>query len=146
MLKKHSVCRYLAYAISGLVLLGGGLTLAVLYRESEGIMKTLPFVCLGVGCGIFGGNLGTAVRLHLQKKNSKAEKLAEIEEQDERNIAIRNGAKAKAYDMSFMVIGALLLIFVLLRVETYVLLMLIAAYLFIAGTNIYYICKLNKEI
>jgi hypothetical protein len=145
-LKKESMGKYTAFAAFGLVLFLGGGALLVLNRDSTGIMLTLPYVMIGVGCGIFGGNLGTAVKIHLLRKGSPAARQAEIEEKDERNIAVRNMAKAKAYDMMVTVFGALILFFVLMRADLYLTLALIAAYMFVVGTNIYYICKYNKEI
>ncbi len=69
----------------------------------------------------------------------------EIELKDERNIAIGQKAKAKAYDLMLFVYGALLLAFVLMRVELYILLALVAAYLLLAFM-IYYINKYQKEM
>ena len=145
-MKTKSIGRYIALSVLGLVLFIGGGMLAVLNRDSSGIMLTLPYVCIGVGCGIFGGNLGTAIKIHLLRKGGPGAKQAEIEEKDERNMAIRNKAKAKAYDMMIMVFGALMLGFVLAQADLYVILAFIAAYLFVTATNIYYICKFNKEM
>ncbi|NMA25660.1 MAG: hypothetical protein GX936_08350 [Clostridiales bacterium] len=64
-MKKESMGKYTAFAAFGLVLFLGGGALLVLNRDSTGIMLTLPYVMIGVGCGIFGGNLGTAVKIHL---------------------------------------------------------------------------------
>lgn len=145
-MKKESMGKHMALAALGLVLFLGGGALLVLNRDRAGIMLTLPYVMIGVGCGIFGGNLGTAIKIHLLRKGSPAARQAEIEEKDERNIAVRNMAKAKAYDMMITVFGALLLFLVLMRADLYITLAFIAAYLFVAATNIYYICKFNKEI
>ncbi len=145
-MKKKSIRKYIVLSVFGLVLFAGGVALVVLNRDSSGILLTLPYICIGVGCGIFGGNLGTAIKLRLLRRGGPAAKQAEIEEKDERNMAIRNKAKAKAYDMMIMVFGALMLGFVLMQADLHVILAFIAAYLFVIATNIYYICKLSKEM
>ncbi|NLO49036.1 MAG: hypothetical protein GX111_12090 [Clostridiales bacterium] len=145
-MKKHSIGRYFAFALFGFLLIAFGLALALLQTNPEGIMKALPFVCIGIGCGVLGGNLGIAIKMYLLRKDSRAAKQIEIEERDERNIAIRNGAKARAYDISVIVFSAVLLILALLQVEPYILFILIAANLFIIFSHIYFIWKLNKEM
>ncbi|HYF75143.1 MAG TPA: hypothetical protein VD757_01040, partial [Candidatus Nitrosocosmicus sp.] len=74
------------------------------------------------------------------------EKQLEIDRHDERNIAIGNRAKAKAYDMMIYVFGALLLAFALMDVDMTALLLLVFAYLFVVGYGIYYRIKYDKEM
>ncbi len=145
-MKKQNAARYIVLAAFGAVLLAGGIILALFSREAPGIMKTLPYICVGVGAGIFGGNLGTAIKLRMLRRNMQVAKQVEIEEQDERNSAIRDKAKSRAYDIMLYVYGVLMVSFALFGAELYVLFSLIAAYLFIIGTNIYYINKLNNEM
>ncbi len=65
---------------------------------------------------------------------------------DERNIAISNKAKAKAYDLMQIVFGLLIIVFALMRVDMYVVLVFIAAYLFIIFSMVYYFNKYCSEM
>ena len=70
----------------------------------------------------------------------------EIDKNDERNIAIANQAKAKAYDIMLYVFGALMVAFALMSVDMVAVLLLVAAYLFVVGFFIYYLNKYHKEM
>ena len=69
-----------------------------------------------------------------------------IEEKDERNVAILDRAKAKALDMMFYVFGALMVSLALMGADIGIVLLLVAAYLFVAGCMVYYMCKYQKEM
>lgn len=145
-MKNQSVAKYIAFTALGFMLLAGGVILVHFYRDAAGIMRTLPYICIGIGTGVFGGNLGTAIRIKLLRKNDRTAKQVEIEERDERNVVIRNRAKGKAYDMMILVFGALMMGFALMQVDLVVVLAFVAAYLFVVATNIYYIFKFVKEM
>lgn len=145
-MKQYKVGLYVFLSVIGLVVFGVGLVLIKLLPEAVGILKTLPYLCVGVGAGIFGGNLGTAIRNKTALKNPQAAKQIEIEQKDERNQAINNKAKARAYDLMIYVYAAILLAFTLMQVDIYVILTLVAVYLFFVFTNIYYITKYHKEM
>lgn len=145
-MNKDRLGKYVAFSLIGLALFFFGLVLIVTQRDTQDIMKTLPYVCIGAGCGIFGENLGISIKIYVLRKNPQAFKQAEIEEKDERNKAIGYMAKAKAYDMMLMVFGALLISFALAQVDLFVVLTLVLAYLFIVGVNIYYLCRYHKEM
>lgn len=117
-----------------------------LVPEADGILRTLPYLCVGVGAGIFGVNLGTAITNRIMKKNPQAAKQVEIEQKDERNQSIRNKAKARAYDMMLFVYAAILLAFGLMQVDMYILLTLVVVYLFFVITAAYYLTKYHKEM
>ena len=70
----------------------------------------------------------------------------EVEAADERNVALSNAAKAKAFDQMLYIFGALMLAFVLMQIELAAILLLVAAYLFIVGCSIYYRSKYEKEM
>ena len=70
----------------------------------------------------------------------------EIDQKDERNIAISNRAKAKAYDIMLYIFGAVMVSFVLAGVEVVAILLLVAAYLLIIGVFIFYLSKYGKEM
>ena len=132
--------------VLGVLLLAGGFVLLKTVVEPEGIMLPLPYICIGVGCGVFGHGMGDILSKRAMKKNPKLAKKVSVEEKDERNVTIGNMAKAKAYDMMIFVFGALMLSFSLMNVELVVILLFVAAYLFVVGYGVYYRIKLDKEM
>ena len=111
-----------------------------------GLLLTLPYVCIGIGSGLFGQGVAGVIERYVYKKYPKQQKLKEIEVNDERNREISTRAKAKAYDAMVFVFGALMISFALMNVEVAVVLLLVFAYLFGVGIGIYYRIKLEKEL
>lgn len=128
----------------GLVCLSAGLILLKLLPE--GILKPLPYVLVGIGCGVFGQGAGMLLRKSAVKNCPEIEKQMEIEAGDERNVAISNRAKAKAYDVMVVVFGALMLCFALMDVGLPAILLLVFAYLFVIGCGVYARCRYDREM
>lgn len=145
-MKEKGMGRYLIYTIAGFIILATGAVLAKHTRDVKGIMQGLPYILIGIGSGIFGGNLGTVFNIRAMKSSPELAKKKEIEEKDERNIEIRNKAKARAYDSMVIAFGALMMAFALMDVNWIVILSLVATYLFVVITNIYFISKYSKEM
>ena len=124
--------------IIGLVILAGGLISLKVVTEPQGIMLTVPYICIGVGCGIFGHGMGSILSRKALKNHPEVQKQMEIEAKDERNVTIANQAKARAYDMMVFVFGALMVSFALINVDLKAILLLVFAYLFVVGYGIYY--------
>ena len=143
-MKKNGL-NYLVTAV-GLLLLGTGLFLIKSISEPLGIMRALPYICVGIGCGAFGHGVGNTISSRVLKSRPDIQKQIEIEKNDERNAAIGNRSKAKAYDMMVFVFGALMLSFALMGVDVAAVLLLLFAYLFIIGCGVYYRCKYEKEM
>ncbi len=142
---KKRVTDYLIAAV-GLLLLGAGLFLLKTVSVPQGVMRALPYVLVGVGCGAFGGGLGNLISRKAMQNSPDIQKRKEIAQNDERNVAIANRAKAKAYDRMVFVFGALMLAFALMGVDTAAVLLLVAAYLFVIGCGVYYRCKYDREM
>lgn len=142
---KNSVKDY-CIAIIGLVLFVAGLIFVKTSLEPQGVMRALPYVCIGIGCGIFGQGMGNIISRKALKNNPVIHKQIEIENKDERNIAIANRAKAKSYDMMVFVFGALMVSFALMGVEMITLLLLVFAYLFVIFYGVYYRFQYDKEM
>ena len=134
-----------AIIILGLLLLAAGLYLMTAISDPQGIMLPLPFVCLGVGCGLFGHGMGDFVSQRALRNNPEKQRKLKIELNDERNMAISNRAKGKAFDIMSYVFGALLLVFSLMGIDLRAVLLLVFAYLFVDGIFIYYCVRFNKE-
>lgn len=136
---------YITTAI-GLILLLAGLVLVLKTEAGTGIMGALPYVLVGLGCLGFGHGMGSVVTQRTTRKHADVRRQMDIERKDERNIAIANAAKAKAYDVMLYVFGALLISFGLMQVDMVALLLLALAYLFVVGYGIYYRTKYDKEM
>ena len=133
-------------AIIGVILLACGLILIKLIHTPQGILTTLPYICVGIGCGMFGHGTGNIINSRIMYNNPNFKKQMEIEQKDERNIAIKNSAKAKAYDMMIFVFGALMIALALMNVDMMVILMLVSCYLFVIGYSVYCRVKYEKEM
>ena len=125
--------KYMHYVatVVGAVLLGIGFYMVKAIIDPQGIFTTLPYVCIGIGAGCFGGGIGEIIQKKAIGKDPKLAKKIEIDRMDERNVAIANQSKAKAYDMMVFIFGALLLTYTLMNVEMKVVLLLVFSYLFV---------------
>ena len=145
-MKQYKIGRYIFLSAIGLIIFGAGLALLKFLPDADGVLKALPYLCVGVGSGIFGGNLGMVIKYKTMLKNPQAAKQIEIEQKDERNKIISNKSKARAYDLMIYVYAAILLAFTLMQVDTYVILTLVGVYLFFIFTYVYYTNKYHKEM
>ncbi len=137
-MKKYTLQTVLG--ILGLAMLVFGLYLVKTTDATEGILMTLPYVLIGIGCGLFGQGMGGVIERSVLKKHPELIKQKEIEVNDERNQQISNRAKAKAYDMMVFVFGALM------NVDLAIVLLVVFSYLFVVGSGVYYRVKFEKEL
>lgn len=131
--------------IAGILCCITGLVSLKAIAEPQGVLQVLPYLCIGIGCGVFGHGAGEIAANRAYAKNPQLRKQMEIEKQDERNIAIANQAKAKAYDSMLYVLGAVMIAFALMNVQTTTILLLVGAYLLVVGVFIFYLNKYQKE-
>ena len=143
-MKKYTLQTVLG--ILGLAMLVFGLYLVKTTDATEGILMTLPYVLIGIGCGLFGQGMGGVIERSVLKKHPELIKQKEIEVNDERNQQISNRAKAKAYDMMVFVFGALMIALALMNVDLAVVLLVVFSYLFVVGSGVYYRVKFEKEL
>ena len=131
----------------GILLAGlGFFLLKEVFLPETGLFRALPYVCIGLGCGAFGHGLGDILSRQALKSDPSLAKRIQVEQEDERNIALSNRAKGKAFDLMLYVFGALLVCFALMEIDLAALLLLVAAYLFVVGSSIYYRLKYEKEM
>ncbi len=138
--------RYYLLIIGGIVLAALGLFMIKTAEDPTGFMTALPYVCIGVGCGIFGHGMGNIAADKAVENSPELQKQIEIDKKDERNIMISNSAKAKAYDLMTYVFGALLLAFALMGVDMIPVLLLVSAYLFVLVYGVCCRIKYEKEM
>ncbi len=142
---KDNLIDYVTTAL-GVLLLGIGLFLLKTLSDPQGIMLPIPYICIGLGFGTFGQGMGNIISKKVIKKNPEIEKQFLIDSNDERNIALDNRAKAKVFDIMIFVFGALMISFALMGTEISAVLLLVGAYLFVVGCEVYYRFKYDKEM
>lgn len=113
--------------------------------QSIGVMKTIPYLLIGIGCGTFGHGVGEFFGKLAMEKDPKLAKQMEINQKDERNLMLSNMSKAKGYDIMSFVIPALMLAYVLMGASMEIIIPLVASYLFIQFYTIYILSKKSKE-
>ena len=117
-------------AVIGLAVVALGL---FLMRGPE--RMPLPGILVGLGAGALGCGLSGALTERLSRKYPDMAGKT-VEQQDERNVAISNRAKARAYDLMVYVFGALMITFALMNADITMILLLIGAYLLIVACRI----------
>lgn len=132
------------FVVAGLVLAAAGLAMLRLMPQAWG--GPLPYLCLGVGTGAFGWGGGELLKQWALKGEPDLQKRMDIEANDERNVALANRAKARAYDCMLYVFGALMLSFVLMDVDLAAILLLVGAYLLVVGISVYCYVRYDKEM
>lgn len=137
--------KYYLIAAAGAALFALGLFLVKAYPESGGLLLTLPYLCIGVGCGAFGHGLGEILSKKALEKDPEMARRLDIEAKDERNVKHANAAKAKGFDMMTYVFAALLLAFALMNAGFAVIIPSVVAYLFIQFYALYHRFKLDRE-
>ena len=109
-------------------------------------LPALPYLLIGVGCGVFGHGAGAWISRQALKNAPEIQKQIEIDQRDERNVQIANRAKGKAYDAMIYIFGALMVSFALMNADLFVILSFVAAYLCVVGISVYYRVKFDKEM
>lgn len=142
---KTKKLQYAAVA-AGLLLVAAGFCLLKMVPDPQGFLRALPYVCIGVGCGLFGGGLGSRIGDRAVQSDPETARRVRIEQNDERNIAVANSAKGKAFDWMTYVYSALMVSFALMGVDLVPLLLLVFAYLLVHGVALYYRIKFDKEM
>lgn len=134
----------IVFVVVGLLLAAVGFVILRGMPEAWG--GPLPYLCLGVGAGAFGWGSGELLKQRALQGDPALEKQLEIEARDERNVALANRAKARAFDAMLYVFGALMLAFALMKADLTLILLLVGAYLLVVGISVYYYIRYNKEM
>ena len=133
----------LLLAAAGLLLITAGFLLLRTSIFPVDNLPALPYLLIGVGCGVFGHGAGAWISRQALKNAPEIQKQIEIDQRDEQ---IANRAKGKAYDAMIYIFGALMVSFALMNADLFVILSLVAAYLCVVGISVYYRVKFDKEM
>lgn len=132
---------YILLAVAGIALMIAG----VVWLRA-GVENVVPYLCIGVGAGIFGHGTGAWLQYRALKDAPEARRRIEIETNDERNVAMNNRAKAKAYDAMIYIFSALMLVFALMEIDFVAVLLLVAGYLAVCGIYVYHRVRYDREM
>ncbi|RUT44651.1 hypothetical protein EJP82_16960 [Paenibacillus anaericanus] len=132
-------------SILGVLLFAVGFYFMKSFDEPQGILKALPYLLIGIGCGAFGHGIGDIFSKWAAKKNPEMAKQMEIDQKDERNIMLANTAKAKGYDIMTYVFGALLMAYALMGASMEIIIPFVIAYLFVQMYAVFIRVKKDKE-
>lgn len=134
-----------------LTFLGVGLVAVgfLLHKNSvstDKMMVTIPYIFIGIGCGIFGHFMGYVIKYFSTKNHEELERQIQIDKNDERNILLAEKSKAKAYDLMIYLFAAMLIIFSLMGVDKFAILMIVAIYLSIHIYALYWRSKFENKM
>lgn len=134
------------WLVIGLALAALGLFWVKTLQAPQGVMQALPYICIGLGCGLFGQGVGNLYNRHVMRAYPDIAQRQQVEIHDERNIALSNRAKAKWYDCMTVVFGALMVAFALMGASFTLIVPMVIAYLFVVGSAVYTRIRLEKEM
>ena len=103
-------------------------------------------ILLGTGAGVLGANIAKLYFINLEKKNPDIVKENEIELKDERNILIRQRAKAKSADIIQWLIMLIAYLEIFVNAPLWIILVTIGIFVLYNIIQIYFINKFNKEM
>ena len=103
-------------------------------------------ILLGTGAGAIGASIAKLYSINLEKKNPDMIKENEIELQDERNVLIRQRAKAKSADITQWLIMLIAYLEIFVNAPLWIILLTVGIFVLYNIIQIYYINKFNKEM
>ena len=103
-------------------------------------------ILLGTGAGVIGASIAKLYSINLEKKNPDMIKENEIELQDERNVLIRQRAKAKSADITQWLIMLIAYLEIFVNAPLWIILLTVGIFVLYNIIQIYYINKFNKEM
>ena len=122
-------------------------TIALFYLSNAQYSYTVvSYVVFGIGFGLVGDALGRLNSMRLEKKDPERMKIIRVERNDERNIAIDEKARAKAFSFMTYLYAVVLVVLAVMRVDLKSLLIMVAAYLLVVMYSLFVKFKLYKEM
>lgn len=138
------IINFLLVVLGIAAVLGGWLLTKT--EDPQGIMTALPYVLIGIGCGLFGHGVGELINQKVYASHPEQQRQAEIDRQDERNVMIANAAKSRGYTMMVYVFAALMVAFALMPNSMQFVIPLVIAYLFVTGYTAYWHIRLDRKL
>lgn len=144
--KNNTVLKNSFFALLGLALVVLGILGQKQGVSGEKTVEAIYYLLIGLGCGIFGHFTGNIIRYFSIKNNEALRRQIEIEKKDERNIAIAEKSKSKAYDLMIYLFAAMLIMFSLMGADKVQIVIIVAIYLSIQLYGLYWRAIFEKEM
>lgn len=144
--KNNTVLKNIFFALLGLALVVLGIIGHRHGANTEKAVDAMYYLLIGMGCGVFGHFTGNIIGYFSTKDNEALRRQIEIEKNDERNIAIAEKAKSKAYDLMIYLFAAMLIMFSLMGVDKLQIVIIVAVYLSIQLYGLYWRATFEKEM
>lgn len=135
---------FLTFVGIGLVVVG--FLLHKYSLSTDKMIVTIPYIFIGVGCGIFGHFMDNLIKFFSTKNHKELERRIQIDKNDERNILIAEKSKAKAYDLMIYLFVSILIILSLMGVDKLAIIMIVAIYLSIQIYALYWRSKFESKM
>ena len=135
---------FLTFVGIGLVVVG--FLLHKYSLSTDKMIVTIPYIFIGVGCGIFGHFMDNLIKFFSTKNHKELERRIQIDKNDERNILIAEKSKAKAYDLMIYLFTSILIIFSLMGVDKLAIIMIVVMYLSIQIYALYWRSKFESKM
>ena len=135
---------FLTFVGIGLVVVG--FLLHKYSLSTDKVIVTIPYIFIGVGCGIFGHFMDNLIKYFSTKNHKELERQIQIDKNDERNILIAEKSKAKAYDLMIYLFTSILIILSLMGVDKLAIIMIVAIYLSIQIYALYWCSKFESKM
>lgn len=120
------------------------ITASLFFNDEE--VKTISGILIGIGSGFVGLSISNLLMKHMERKNPEIEKQAEIDFNDERNVIIRNRAKAKAGDITQWLIMGIAYMTIMISAPLWATLIVVMVFLFYNVIGLYLMNKYQKEM
>lgn len=133
-------------SLLGIGLVGIGFMLYKNSMNTDDIWLRLPYLLIGIGCGICGHYAGNLLKSLSISNNEALKKQMQIEQKDERNILIAEKSKAKAYDLMRYLWAGMLIIFSIMDVDKYIIFVLVTLYLVMHIYALYWRFKYENKM
>lgn len=139
-----TVLKNSAFAFLGLGLIVLGFFGYTMVTSTNRGIAAMPYLLIGLGCGIFGHFTGNIISYFSTKNNEELKRQIEIEKNDERNRLIAEKSKSKAYDLMTYLFAAMLIMFSLMGADKLQIVIVVAIYLSIQIYALYWRSKFES--
>ena len=112
---------------------------------SRKVDDSIIAILSGMGFGLFGVGIATIIEHNLYKKNPKLQEKKIIEQNDERNIAINNKAKAKSGTLIMYLNFILTMVMSALHIQFWAVLSVCLIGVLYPLLTMFFIAKYNKH-
>ena len=135
-----------AVVYTGLVILGLAMVLVSIFVFGDAEPRAVFGMMIGVGAGLFGMSVSGLAGIRYEKTHPDMVRQSRIEQKDERNVTIRDKAKARSGDIVQWLIIAMAYVMILIDAPLWVTLAQVLVFLAYRVLGIFYAHRYQKEM